>query len=113
VEYTVDESDGVRVVHLQGPIDVSGAMALRDLLGQQIDSPAARVLLDLEGVTLIDSSGIGILVTAHRRADGQGARFALAAARDTVGRVFELTRTNKLLQIHPTVAEGVNALSSG
>lgn len=113
MEYTVEESGGVRIVHLEGPIDVSRAMALRDLLGAQIDSPAARILLDLEGVTLIDSSGIGILVTAHRRADSQGARFVLAGARETVGKVFELTRTNKLLQIHATVADALNALSQG
>jgi anti-anti-sigma factor len=112
MEHHITERDGVRVVHLTGPVDVSGAMALRDLLGQQIDSPAARVLLDLTDVTLIDSSGIGILVTAHRRADGQGARFGLAGASGTVARVFEMTRTNKLLSIYETVDEGVAALGA-
>jgi anti-anti-sigma factor len=110
VEHEITEQGGVKVVHLHGPIDVSRAMELRDLLGAQIDSAAARVLLDLSDVTLIDSSGIGILVTAHRRADGQGARFALAGATGTVARVFEMTRTNKLLAIHGTVEEGVAAL---
>lgn len=107
MEHDISEQGGVTVVHLHGAVDVSGAMALRDLLGQQIDSPAARVLLDLSDVQLIDSSGIGILVTAHRRADGQGARFGLAGATGTVARVFEMTRTNKLLSIYDTVAEGV------
>jgi anti-sigma B factor antagonist len=110
VEHDISEQGGVRVVHLHGHVDVSGAMALRDLLGQQIDGPAARVLLDLSDVNLIDSSGIGILVTAHRRADGQGARFGLAGATGTVARVFEMTRTNKLLSIYDTVDEGVAGL---
>lgn len=107
MEHDITEHGAVRVVHLHGPVDVSGAMALRDLLGEQIDSPAARILLDLSDVNLIDSSGIGILVTAHRRADGQGARFGLAGATGTVARVFEMTRTNKLLSIYDTVDEGV------
>lgn len=111
MDHEITEQDGVKIVHLHGPIDVSRAMELRDLLGAQIDSPSARVLLDLGDVTLIDSSGIGILVTAHRRADGQGARFGLAGATGTVARVFEMTRTNKLLSLHDTVAEGVAALS--
>jgi anti-anti-sigma factor len=110
MEHDIDDREGVKVVQLRGPIDVSSAMQLRDLLGHQIDSPAARVLLDMSEVTLIDSSGIGILVTAHRRAAGQGAAFALAGANASVGRVFELTRTNKLLQIHPTVDEALAAL---
>ena len=112
MEHEITEQDGVRIVHLHGPIDVSSAMALRELLGAQIDSPSARVLLDLSDVALIDSSGIGILVTAHRRADTQGARFALAGAAGTVARVFEMTRTNKLLSIHETVEQGVAALSA-
>lgn len=107
MDYEISEREGVKVVHLHGPIDVSRAMELRDLLGAQIDSSAARVLLDLSDVTVIDSSGIGILVTAHRRADGQGARFGLAGATGTVARVFEMTRTNKLLSIYDTVEEGV------
>lgn len=110
MDHEITERDGVKVVHLHGPIDVGRAMELRDLLGAQIDGPSARVLLDLSDVSLIDSSGIGILVTAHRRADGQGARFALAGAAGTVARVFEMTRTNKLLSLHDTVEEGVAAL---
>jgi anti-sigma B factor antagonist len=112
VEYETSERDGVRVVHLHGAIDVSRAMELRDLLGEQIDSSSAKILLDLSDVNLIDSSGIGILVTAHRRADGQGARFGLAGAAGTVARVFEMTRTNKLLSLYDSVDEGVAALSS-
>jgi anti-anti-sigma factor len=111
MDHEISEQSGVRVVHLHGPIDVSKAMELRDLLGSQIDSAAARVLLDLSDVTLIDSSGIGILVTAHRRADGQGASFGLAGAAGTVARVFEMTRTNKLLSLYDSVEEGVAALS--
>lgn len=110
MDHEISERDGIRIVHLHGPIDVSQAMQLRDLLGAQVDSPSARVLLDLSDVSLIDSSGIGILVTAHRRADSQGARFGLAGATGTVARVFEMTRTNKLLSIYDSVDEGVSGL---
>ncbi len=113
MDHELTETDGVRVIALHGPIDVSSAMPLRDLLGAQIDSPAARVLVDLSDVALIDSSGIGILVTAHRRAAGQGAGFALAAPAGAVARVFAMTRTNKLLAIHDTVEDGVAALRLG
>lgn len=105
------ERDGVTVIRLEGAIDVSRALELRDDLFARLDSPAARVLLDLSDVRLIDSSGIGILVTAHRRADGQGARFGLAGATGTVARVFEMTRTNRLLSLYDDVEEGVRALA--
>jgi anti-sigma B factor antagonist len=112
VNYSIREEGGVRVLGLQGPIDVSQAMDLRDGLGQQIDGPGARVVLDLTDVTFIDSSGIGVLVGAHRKADAAGAMFALAGARATVGRVFELTRTNRLLRIYASVDEALAALQA-
>ena len=57
MEYTVETDEGVNVVHISGPVDVSQAIALRDVLGAQIDGPSARVLVDLSEVPLIDSSG--------------------------------------------------------
>lgn len=110
MRYSVEHDNGVKVVRLQGPTDVSQAVELRDLLGQQIDGPSARVLVDLSDVTLVDSSGVGVFVSAHRRAADAGAKFALAGAAATVGRVFELTRTNRLLEIFPSVDEGLQAL---
>jgi anti-sigma B factor antagonist len=110
MDYEIESEDGVKVVHLSGPLDVSQAMQLREVLGEQIDGPAARVLIDLSEVPLIDSSGIGVMVTAHRRADGAGASFALAGAGATVARVFSMTRTDKLLRLYPSVDEGVEAL---
>lgn len=111
MDHRVDEETGVRVVRLEGPIDVSRSLELRDVLGEEISGPDARVLVDLRDVTLIDSSGIGVFVTAHRRADAAGAGFALAEPGANVGRVFELTRTNRLLRIYGTLDEGVQALA--
>ncbi len=104
------EQDGVTVVALSGPIDVARALEVRDGLAGPVGESGRRVLVDLSAVTLVDSSGVGIFVTAHRQAEAAGASFALAAASGPVGRVFELTRTNKLLRIYPTVEEGVAAL---
>jgi len=110
MKHELREQDGVTVIVLEGDVDVTGAPRLRDLLAGQI-APRTRTLLDLEGVAFVDSSGVGVLVTAHRKAAEAGAAFGLAAASPTVSRVFELTRTNRLLSIYPTVSEGVSALA--
>jgi anti-anti-sigma factor len=112
MDYTL-EQDGPRcVVHLDGAVDVSNAIRLREVLGDQLHSRGAGVLVDLTEVRLLDSSGIGIFLTAHRRAETLGARLVLAAPQPAVGKVFELTRTNKLLHIVPTLAEGREALDA-
>jgi anti-anti-sigma factor len=113
MEHTLREEGGVTVVAPRGPIDVSRALELRDVLAGAVGEPGRRVLVDLCEVTLVDSSGVGILVTAHRQAEAAGATFALAGAVGPVGRVFELTRTNKLLRIYASVDEGLAALREG
>lgn len=112
MKHEVLEREGVTVIALEGDVDVTGAPQLRDLLAGSI-SPGGRILLDLAGVTFVDSSGVGVLVTAHRKAAEAGASFGLASPSATVTRVFELTRTNRLLSIYPTVDEGIAALGRG
>jgi len=105
------EDSGVTVIRPEGPIDVSKSLDLRALLGEQVASSGGKVLVDMGGVPLIDSSGIGVMVAAHRRAEEAGAGFALAEPSDAVAKVFNLTRTDRLLSIYPSVAEGVAALA--
>jgi len=113
VEYDSRVENGVTVLALRGPIDVSQAYELRDVLGSLVDGPAARVLLDLGEVSLLDSSGIGLLVTAHRRAVETGAGLVIARPLPPVERVFNMTRTDQLLRIVPTLEEGLAALEGG
>ncbi len=112
MEYTLEKEAGRSIVRPEGALDVSEAIHLREVLGEQLDGPGARVLVDLSAVRIVDSSGVGILVTAHRRADTLGARIVLAGAQPAVRRVFELTRTDRLLRIVPTLAEGAEVLDA-
>jgi len=107
---SVDVRDGVTVVTVSGDLDVSDALSLREALGRAQGEGAIPVLLDLAEVGFIDSSGVGLLVTAQRRAAASGGRFALAALTPTVARVLELTRTDRMLTVLPTVEAGVAAL---
>jgi anti-sigma B factor antagonist len=110
METEVRSDGGSTIVEVSGVIDVACSLELRDALASLLGTAGANVLLDLSGVSLIDSSGIGILVGAHRQADASGAKLVLAAPAGPAARVFELTRTNKLLRIEPTVEQGLAAL---
>jgi anti-anti-sigma factor len=106
MELDHQDIDGVRVLRLAGDVDVSQSLAVRDAVGAAIEA-GAPVVVDLGGVRFIDSSGIGILVTAHRRApDG----FAVAGAVEAVRRALELTRTDRILRLFDSVDEAVLAV---
>ncbi len=112
MQHSISDQHGITVVVLEGELEVSEAPALRDLLGSLVAGPQSRVLLDLGQVSFIDSSGIGVLIGAHRRAEEAGARVGLAAPNAGVRRVFELTRTDRVLRIYDSVPDGVAALGA-
>lgn len=110
MEYAVEEREGVAVLAPRGEIDVSQALVFRDALGTLLDGANSRVLVDLREVRFIDSSGVGILVTAHRKALEVGGAFGLAGPGESVRRTLQLTRTDRLLKVYPSVDDGVEAL---
>ncbi len=110
MEYTVRDELGITVVDLRGEIDIAHAPRLRDLLEELIANSSARLLINLSDVAFIDSSGLGVLIAAHRKAQETGGILGLANPQAPVQRVFELTRTNRVLKIFDTVAEGLEAL---
>ena len=110
MEHRLEQRDGVTVLHVTGDIDVSHTLVLREALGASLEAEAPRVVLDLSGVQFVDSAGIGLFVTAHRRAEQQGGRLVLSGASEAVGHVLTLTRTDRLLTVLPTVDDAVAAI---
>jgi anti-anti-sigma factor len=83
-----------RVLALSGELDLSNADRFSDELARAEDgaSPPSRIVLDLSELEFIDSTGIAILVAAHRRLNGDDVRLQLVRSRSAaVRRVFSLT----------------------
>ncbi len=108
MEYVTRREGGATVVGLSGDVDVGGSQQLREVLADALAE--GPVIVDLSDVRFIDSAGIGLLVTAHRRAVEQGTTFFVAAPSEGAQRVLSLTRTDRLLVVHPTVDAAVAAL---
>jgi len=76
--FTVDvkRDGGTLVISPRGELDISTTQALEVALREGIDGGASQVILDLRGVSFIDSTGIRLLVfaTAHARSNGDRLR---------------------------------------
>jgi anti-anti-sigma factor len=86
-------------VVLRGEIDLSTVQAVRSVL-QVLDPRQRLVVLDLSGVTFIDSMGIGLLVETRRRFEPEFRELLLRAPSEQVRQVLEITG---LLQVFPIV----------
>ncbi|HVL65604.1 MAG TPA: STAS domain-containing protein, partial [Actinomycetota bacterium] len=62
VEIEVVDEEGYRILRPSGDLDVYTVGSLRDAIGRMIDEETPKVVVDLDGVPFMDSSGLGALM---------------------------------------------------
>ncbi|MEW1648591.1 STAS domain-containing protein [Streptomyces sp. NPDC091219] len=105
---TTTASDGIRVITLTGEIDAETAPALHQALNAQA-APGPRVVLDMRGVTFLDSSGINALINAYHALTTAGGWLRLAGTTDPVMFVIKLVGLDTALTCHTTLREALTA----
>jgi anti-sigma B factor antagonist len=88
----IDRRDGLSVVVLEGELDLASRDEFREVLADAEDGDGSELVLDLGGLTFIDSSGLHVVAVAADRAAGQGRRLAIVRPAGMVSRVFEIAR---------------------
>jgi anti-sigma B factor antagonist len=90
--------EGGVVVVATGEIDLWSAPEVNAALAAH-GAPDSSVVLDLRGVTFMDSSGLGLIVESTQRARKHGFRFAVAVAgASDVHRILEISGLTKVLE---------------
>ncbi|MBB5926444.1 STAS domain-containing protein [Streptomyces echinatus] len=91
-----------RLVTVTGQLDLHTAHHLADALQPLLDRDPHTVLVDLSGVTFLDSAGLTCLITAYRTARSTGARLALIAPSQPVQKMLQLTGVDQVLHSYPS-----------
>jgi anti-anti-sigma factor len=101
--------DGIRVLTVLGEIDHT----VKDMLSQALLSfdgaTPPRTVMDLSGVTFMDSSGINVLIAAHKSMSGAHGWLRLAGPQASVLRLSELVGLDQVISCHPTVEQALAA----
>jgi anti-sigma B factor antagonist len=85
-------TDGGRlVVEMAGELDVYSAPRLRDVLDQQPSEVRRRVAMELSRLNFLDSSGLGVLIGAMKRAQALGGGLCLVGTQERVLKTFRIT----------------------
>ena len=90
------EKEGVLVFQVNGEINISTSPELKKQFEKQ---PSKKIVVDLEKVSYIDSSGLATLVEILKKTKSQGGSLGLAAMSDKVKSLFEVTKVDKLFLI--------------
>jgi anti-sigma B factor antagonist len=111
VNFDVSElqSDGVPVLAVQGEIDVATAPQLRERLLALADHDHAVVVLDLSGVSFVDSTALGVLVSGAKRLRSGGGDLRLVVTEPHIAKVLAITGLTDVFQIYTTTGEAISA----
>ena len=103
------EEGALTVVAPAGDIDAATVNQLRNHLAALTETGNTQLVLDLTNVSFIDSTGLGVLVAAHKRARVDGGFIRIVTAKPIVLQLFKITALDMLFQMHPTVEEALAA----
>jgi anti-sigma B factor antagonist len=104
VRFTVSSADSVVRVTAVGEVDSSSAPLLRAELETALDGQLRELVVDLDGVTFLDSAGLSVLAAAHRGALARDVRLRVLASGRAVIRPLQITGLWDLLgaeQVEP------------
>jgi anti-sigma B factor antagonist len=101
VDLSISSADrgDVTVVHVAGEIDVYTAPVLRERLDEQIAGGRRHLVVDLQGVTFMDSTGLGVLVGRLKLVRVQDGTLKLVCTSERILKVFAITGLDKVFQI--------------
>jgi anti-sigma B factor antagonist len=105
VEIEITNVGEYQVLTPNGDLDVYTVGSLRDAIGTMIDQETPRVVVDLDQVPFMDSSGLGALMGGVRRLREAGGDLAISCTREQHLKLFAITGFGEGVSIAPTVEE--------
>jgi len=107
---TTRDVNDVEIIKLEGKITIgSGDSQLREVIGNALNSGKNKVLLDMSGVTTIDSSGIGELVGSYTTVTNRGGKLKLL---HLPAKLNELLHVTQLITVFEVYEDEQEALKS-
>jgi anti-anti-sigma factor len=99
---------GLVVLALKGPFSLATIFGLQSAM---LDPAIDGVIIDMSGVTHLDSAGLGVLLGQGTHSQRAAKKFALAAISPKVLNILRITHTDRVLPIFATVADAEKSLS--
>jgi anti-sigma B factor antagonist len=97
----------VTVLAPSGRLDVTGAPALKDAISEAVKNGKPRLVIDLEGVSFVDSTGLGSVIAALKLVRSSKGDLRLAAPNQQVRVVLELTTLDRVFPYFATVEDAL------
>ena len=106
---TTREVDGHMLVAVGGEIDVYTAPKLRDKISELVGAGHHSLIIDLEKVDFLDSTGLGVLVGGLKKVRAHDGSMELICSQDRLLKIFRITGLAKVFTIHESESAALGA----
>ncbi len=103
-------SSNVSIVELNGALNARSAEEAKQTFRNLAEQGVTQVIVDLNEVPFIDSSGLAALVSGLKTLGGEATNLKLAAPQSQARLLFELTMFDRVFEIHDSVEDARNSL---
>ncbi len=108
MKLTTDMQSGIFIVRIVGELDLSSVSEFRETVDRVLNNQRSKYLLmNLEQLTFIDSSGLGAILGRYKKVNLLGGRILVTNVQPQITRIFELSGLLKILAVYPTEAEAL------
>jgi anti-sigma B factor antagonist len=108
----VRDHGDVRIVELSGKITIgSGDVKIRELIDESLAAGKKNLVLDLAGVSTIDSSGIGEMVACYTTVTKKGGHLKLLRLSPKINDILQVTQLITVFEVFDDEAEAVRSFS--
>lgn len=104
------ENDDVALFLISGVIDVYSVSDFKNALIKSIATHHTRIVIDFSELDFIDSTGLGVLVSAIKRERAVRGRLVLVIKSDNIKRIFEITSLDRIISIYETIEDAFEDL---
>lgn len=111
LDVQTDHTEGVVIAYVIGAVDASNVEEFRRAVDPLCAEHGAKVLLDLGGLTYLNSIGFGLLFAWNRTCVGNEGRFALCNMREKHHSILKLLGLEALLTVYRTRDEALSAMA--
>ena len=101
--------DGIEVVNVGGEIDIYTAPRLRELFIDLAGKNNYQLIVNLEKVEFLDSTGLGVLVGGLKRVRAHDGSLDLVCTQERILKIFRITGLTKVFAIYQTVDQAIAA----
>jgi anti-sigma B factor antagonist len=104
--------EGVLVIKPKGKITIGeGDVKLREAVLEALESGALKLVINLGGVSSMDSSGVGEMVSAYTTVTNRGGRLSLAELPSKISDILQITQLIQVFDVFDTEKEAIDQLA--